>query len=29
MEGVAQLAEEVFNAPVHGSPSGLIGLSDI
>ena len=30
MEGVAQLAEEVFNAPVRiGSPSGLIGLSDI
>ena len=30
MEGVAQLAEEVFSAPVRiGSPSGLIGLSDI
>ena len=30
MEGVTQLAEEVFNAPVRiGSPSGLIGLSDI
>jgi cell division protein FtsA len=30
MEGVAQLAEEVFNTPVRiGSPSGLIGLSDI
>ena len=30
MEGVAQLAEEVFNSPVRiGSPSGLIGLTDI